>query len=193
MRADEPLTTGQIASMCHVSHVAVWKWIKQGKLRAYRLPGGHYRIVPGALRAFMRETGMPIPAELLVHSTKRILVVDDEPTVVEIITRTLQRLGEEVELATAGDGFEAGLQVATFRPDLLILDLMMPHVDGFEVCRLVRQSPATAHIRILVVTAHSEHKNIQRALDAGANAFLVKPVDIEQLKGQVQELLAQDT
>jgi excisionase family DNA binding protein len=192
MHTDTPLTTGQVARICRVSHVAVWKWIKQGKLKAYRLPGGHYRVVQGALRAFLREHEMPIPPELSADSTKRILIVDDEPTIVEIITRTLQRLGEGFELATATDGFEAGLQVATFKPDLLILDLMMPHVDGFEVCRLVRQNPATAHVRILIVTAHSEHKNIQRALDAGANEFLIKPVNIEQLKAQVQTLLGQD-
>jgi excisionase family DNA binding protein len=191
MRNDKPLSTGQIARYCHVSHVAVWKWIKKGKLKAYRLPGGHYRIERGALRAFLREHNMPIDPAFFAKYPKRILIIDDEPTVVEIVVRTLQRLGD-VELATASDGFEAGLQVATFKPELLVLDLMMPHVDGFEVCRIVRRSPVTAHVKILIITAYGEHKNIQRALDMGANDFLIKPLDIEQLTNKVRALLADE-
>ena len=191
MGNDKPLTTGQVAKYCDVSQVAVWKWIRAGKLKAYRLPGGQYRVEKGALRAFLRERNKPIDGALLEQAPKRILVVDDEPGVVEVISRALERLGDN-EVASANNGFEAGLQVATFRPDLLVLDLMMPHVDGFQVCRAVRSNPATAHIKILIVTAYGEHKNIQRALDAGANDFLIKPVDLEQLVGKVLALLADD-
>ena len=191
MGNDKPLTTGEVARYCGVSQVAVWKWIRAGKLKAYRLPGGQYRVEKGALRAFLRERNKPIDGALLEQAPKRILVVDDEPGVVEVISRALERLGDN-EVASANNGFEAGLQVATFRPDLLVLDLMMPHVDGFQVCRAVRSNPATAHIKILNVTAYGEHKNIQRALDAGANDFLIKPVDLEQLVGKVLALLADD-
>jgi excisionase family DNA binding protein len=185
-----PLTTSEVARYCHVSHVAVWKWIHKGKLKAYRLPSGHYRVERGALAAFLRERGKPIDPALIVAPQRRVLIIDDEPTVVEIVVRTLQRLGD-VELATATDGFEAGLQVATFRPSLLVLDLMMPHVDGFEVCRIVRRNPATAHIKILIITAFGEHRNIQRALEVGANDFLIKPLDIAQLTDKVRLLLGE--
>jgi excisionase family DNA binding protein len=173
-----------------VSQVAVWKWITQGKLKAYRLPGGHYRVEKGALKAFLLEYEMPLDSAFFARPVQRVLVVDDEATVVEVIVRALQRLGSAVEMATATDGFEAGLQVATFKPDLLILDLMMPHMDGFEVCRAVRRNPATAHIKILIVTAYGGHSNIQRALDGGANDFLHKPLDIAQLTDKVRALLA---
>lgn len=189
MRDEQPLTTGQVAEHCGVSAVAVWKWIKQGKLKAYRLPGGHYRVEKGALKAFLEAHGMPVDDEFFAKPTKRVLIVDDEPTVVEVATRTLQRLGQDVVLATAGDGFEAGLQAATFRPDLLILDLMMPHIDGFEVCRVIRRNPITAHIKILIITAYGSHENLQRALDAGADDFMHKPLDIEQLKSRAAGLL----
>jgi len=190
MRDDKPLSTGQVAKYCHVTSVAVWKWIKRGKLKAYRLPGGHYRVEKGALKAFLQENGMPIDPEFFAQPTQRILIVDDEEPVVEVLERSLQQLGDSYVLASSSDGFEAGLQVATFRPDLLILDLMMPHIDGFEVCRVVRNNPATAHVKILIITAYGSHDNIQRALDAGANGFMHKPLDVQQLKEKVLGLLA---
>ena len=121
---------------------------------------------------------------------KRVLIIDDEPTIVEVVVRAVQQLGESVEVATAGDGFEAGLQIATFKPDLLILDLMMPQIDGFEVCRVVRRSPTTAHIKILIVTAYGIHENIERALESGADDFMHKPLNITSLIAKVGSLLA---
>ena len=79
--------------------------------------------------------------------------------------------------------------MATFKPDLLILDLMMPQIDGFEVCRIVRRNPATAHVKILIITAFGSHENIERALKLGADDFLHKPLDIHQLTAQVRALL----
>ncbi len=190
MLDDKPLTTGEVARYCHVTRVAVWKWIKKGKLQAYRLPGGHHRIQKAAVKAFLEAHGMPIDPQFFASAAKRILVVDDEPTTVEIVVRALQRLGDDVEIATASDGFEAGLQVATFKPDLLVLDLMMPHVDGFEVCRILRQNPTTEHIRILIITAYGIHENVERVLKAGADDLLHKPLDIQQLTSRAMSLLS---
>jgi two-component system, OmpR family, response regulator VicR len=187
---DRPLTSGDVARLCHVSQVAVWKWIKKGKLKAYRFPGGHYRIEPGAFREFIKQNNIPVDASFAMPTRKRVLIIDDEPSVVEVATRAVQRLGKDVIIATAGDGFEAGLQVATFRPDLLLLDLMMPGMDGFQVCRLVRNSPATAHVKIIIITAFGSHENLQRALQAGADDFIHKPVDLDRLLDKVRAFLS---
>jgi len=187
-RDDKPLTTGDVARHCHVSPVTVWKWIKQGKLVAHRHAGGRYQIEKAALRTFLQERNMPLDPEFFAESSKRILIIDDEPSVLEITTRALQQL-ECVTIATAKDGFEAGLQVATFKPDLMILDLMMPNLDGFQVCRIVRRNPATAHIKILIITAFGSHENLQRAFDDGADDFLHKPLDLKVLQDKVRGLL----
>ena len=192
MRDDRPLTTGEVGSYCGVSHATVWKWIKKGRLKAYRLRSGQYRIEKGALKAFLRENDRPIDPEFFARPIKRVLIIDDEPTVADLITRAMQQLDEEIQYATANDGFEAGLQLATFKPDLLLLDLMMPRLDGFEVCRFVRRNPATAHIKILVITAYGSHENIERALKAGADDFLHKPLDIEELNRKACYLLADE-
>jgi excisionase family DNA binding protein len=190
MRADAPLSTGDVARYCGVSPGAVWKWVKKGRLKAYRVPGGQYRIERGAFKAFLRENDMPVDPRFFARPVKRVLIIDDEPMVVEVVARAVQQLGESIEVATAGDGFEAELQIATFKPDLLVLDLMMPQIDGFEVCRLVRRSPNTAHMKILIVTAFGIHENIERALKAGADDFMHKPLNLPSLVTKVSHLLA---
>ena len=185
-----PLSTGDMARYCHVTQVAVWKWIKKGRLKAYRLPGGQYRVERDAFKAFLLEHDMPVDPEFFERTHRRILIIDDEASVVEVAQRAVHRLGNDVIVATAGDGFEAGLQVATFKPDLLILDLMMPGMDGFQVCRLVRNNPATAHIKIVIITAFGSHDNLQRALDAGADDFVHKPIDLDLLVHKAETLLA---
>jgi len=125
------------------------------------------------------------------ESTYHVLVVDDDPSTVKIATSALEAL-DGVETATAADGFEAGLQVVAFKPDLLILDLMMPGADGFEVCRHIRRDPDLAEIKILVLTAHGTHENLERVLEAGADDFMHKPVDVERLRQQVRTLLGME-
>lgn len=189
MHADAPLSTGDVARYCGVSPGAVWKWVKKGRLKAYRLPGGQYRIERGAFKAFLRENDMPVDPAFFARPMKRVLIIDDEPTIIEVVVRAVQQLGNNIEVATASDGFEAGLQIATFKPDLLVLDLMMPQIDGFEVCRTVRKSPSTAHIKILIITAYGIHENIKRALQSGADDFMHKPLNIPSLVAKVERLL----
>ncbi|MCR4407351.1 MAG: response regulator [Anaerolineae bacterium] len=121
------------------------------------------------------------------HSHKRILIVDDEPDVLTVMSRALA--DGPYELETATDGFEAGLKLSDFQPDLLILDLMMSRVNGFGVCELIRSNPAYQHIKILIVTGYASEENIAHALRAGADDFLEKPVNIRELQQKVQSLL----
>ncbi|MFP3897278.1 MAG: PleD family two-component system response regulator [Anaerolineales bacterium] len=126
------------------------------------------------------------------NSPYNVLVVDDDPSAIRMAMRALEPLGDVVKIATATDGFEAGLQIIAFAPDLLILDLMMPGADGFEVCRRIRRDPDLAEIKILILTAHGTHKNLQRVLDAGANDFMHKPIDVGRLEERVRTLLEID-
>ncbi|MEA3408605.1 MAG: response regulator [Chloroflexota bacterium] len=122
------------------------------------------------------------------ESAYHVLVVDGDPSALEVATRALEPL-EGVEVATASDGFEAGLQMVAFAPDLLVLDLMLHDVDGFELCRRIRRDPDLADIKILVVTAHGTHENLERVLAAGADDFIHKPIDAERLRQRVHALL----
>ena len=183
-------TTGDIASHCHVSQETVANWIRRGRLKAYATPGGHRRVRVSDLRAFLAEHDMP-PLSLGLESgarRPRVLVVDDDAKIVKLLVNFLSMEGD-YELASASDGFEAGIQTAMFRPDLLILDLMMPNMDGFKVCQAIRASPDTRHIRILAVTGYPAQENIDQALRSGADCCMTKPFVLTELRIKVEELL----
>jgi excisionase family DNA binding protein len=190
MRRHRFLTTGDVASYCEVTSAAVIKWIDSGKLPVFTTPGGHYRILRSDFRDFLMRHGMFIDEGYFGkgRSKKRILIVDDEPTVVTFIEGAL-RLEAKYELSTAGDGFDAGQQVATFKPDLIILDIMLPGMDGFEVCTRVKTDAATRDVKILAITGFATEENIGKILHAGADDYLAKPLKLQELQTKVKELL----
>lgn len=179
------LTTGQVAKACQVSLVAVKKWIKDGKLKAFRTPGGHYRIELEEFQRFRTAHRFPVEQE----EPPRILVVDDDPQVVEVLLDALRATHPAPKLEAAFNGYEGLLKVGTFRPHLLVLDLRMPGLDGFEVCRRIKGEPATQATRVLAMTAYPEESAKEEALRCGADAFLAKPFAIRELEVQMERLL----
>lgn len=184
-----PLSTGEAAVFCHVSQVAIYKWIKEGKLKAYKTPGNHHRIQVVDFVKFLERYGMPVPEGLLTQSRKRILIVDDEPGVIGFITRILRSIDEDYEVSSAFDGYGAGEKVTSFHPDLIILDLRMPGMDGFEVCQRIKANPETKNIKILAITGYAEVENIRKIIESGAEHCLMKPILEEELKTWVAKLL----
>lgn len=178
------LTTGQVAEACEVSLVTVKKWITHGKIRAFQTPGGHFRVTAeeferfGSHYGFLGEAGHP----------PKILVVDDEPGIVALVSEGLRGLRPEPKLEAAFDGYEGILKVGIFRPDLLILDLRMPGLDGLQVCRRVKSQPSTRRTKILAITAYPEEFVRERVLQAGADGFLAKPFTLKSLKAEVRRL-----
>lgn len=187
IKEDKPLTTGEVASYCHVSKESVINWIKEGKLRAYRTPGGHYRILKSILKEFLKAHGMPVDRDYFGDDSKKVLIVDDEPSIREMISRYLISDGQPYEVETAKDGYEAGHKVASFKPDLLILDIRMPGMDGFEVCRKLKASPSTQGIKIIAITAYPT--NVEKIIACGADICLTKPIDLEVLRKEVTKLI----
>ncbi len=185
------LTTGDVASHCQVSYETVSNWIKSGKLKSHATPGRHRRISREDFIDFLSAHDMPpLDAPASTPERRRLLLVDDEPAILNLITRYFQRHDAPYELATANDGFEAGLQMARFRPDLVVLDLMMPHVDGFRVCKLIRSNPQMRDTGILVVTGYASDENIEKAMAEGADSWLAKPFEPAELAKQVERVLA---
>lgn len=184
------LTTGQVAAHCQVTHKSVNNWIRDGKLHAYMTPGRHHRIRVRDLREFLAKSGLPPlddDGQPAPSGSGRVLVVDDEPLVVGTVSQMLRRWGYEVGMAM--NGFSAGLEIERFRPDLVVLDLMMPYMDGFGVCETVKTDPATRHIKVLVVTGFTEQGFIDRALASGADGWMAKPLRAAELRSRVVELV----
>jgi excisionase family DNA binding protein len=184
-------TTSEIAKYCAVTNDGVLKWIKSGKLRAFSTPGGHYRVSAEDFRTFLDKFEMPIDESFFRGSTRKrsVLVVDDEPNIREIVRRLLKEMDEDMHVEEACDGYEAGIKVGSLQPDLVIMDVMMPRVDGMSLCRSIRENPKTATVKVLAITAFPEQDNVKKMYDAGADLCLIKPLQFEHFRLEVTRLL----
>jgi excisionase family DNA binding protein len=177
-------TTHEVSRLLHVNPRSVINWIEQSLLPSYRTPGGHRRIRRDDLLAFLRKHQIPTP-EALVEGKFNVLIVDDEQEIVDLIKTFLVRQGG-YDVTSASDGITALLEVGRLKPDLLILDIMIPGVDGIEVCRRIKADAGNRSI-IIAVSGNAEHEHdIYRA---GADVFMTKPLDLERLQSEARRLL----
>ncbi|MBE9529394.1 MAG: response regulator [Proteobacteria bacterium] len=183
----KPYTTGEVASLCNVTINAVKKWIAADKIKAFRTPGGHYRINREDFLEFLARYKLDIK-DALFPERQKILIVDDEPEIVDYIKGAIESMEIECEIETASDGYEALILVGQFNPALLILDLRMPKIDGFEVCRRLKQSDSTKGLKILAVTAYGR-EDMEKIVDCGADKCLSKPLKLKEFQAQVLRLL----
>jgi len=180
-------TTGEAAEVCKVSQQTIIRCFDSGRLRGFRVPGSRFRRIPrDALIAFMKENG--IPPDALESGKRKILVVDDDPEIVELFVDVLERDGR-FEVRTASTGYDAGIATQEFLPDLIILDYMLPDVNGNVVCQTIRKNPNFEHIKIIIVSGVVNQEEINDLLKAGADDFVKKPFNIEKLIERVGELL----
>jgi excisionase family DNA binding protein len=193
MAAKEPkyYTTQQVANFLGVSVPTVVNWVKQGRLDAHRTPGGHRRITPESLSSFARRFSYPLPFET-ADSTEptitRVLVVDAEPDFGEVVGEYLQlRAGFKVRVVD--NAFEAGLQIGSFQPHLVVLDLEMPALDGMVVARALRDQGADPRVRLLASTAFRDTVPTKRLMAAGVDGIVGKPFRLETLLGTIKKLL----
>lgn len=186
---EDTLTVYKASQLCKVSSKSIINWIEAGHIKAYKTVGGHRRIKREDLETFMRRQGIPVPDQASGNANKRILVVDDDPIIVETIVQALEEDEFDYEVISAADGFEAGLQVNHFRPDLIILDIMMPDIKGNEVCRKIKSNPETMHTKIIVLSAYLDDDKFTEMKSYGADMCFSKPLPLPQLKEEVARLL----
>jgi two-component system OmpR family response regulator len=174
------LTTSQTARLLGVSDQTIANWIDQGKLPAGRTPGGHRRVEADDLVEFLKKQKLRVPEEL-ARRNPMLLVVDDEPAVTGWLAQMIQANFPDCQVVVANDGYSAGEIVTAERPEVVILDLYMPGMDGFEVCRKIKSRDTTRETFVLAITARPSPQAEQAALEAGASAYLPKPIDSEEL------------
>ena len=183
-------TTYQVARFLGVSLPTVVNWVNNGLLSAHRTPGGHRRIAHNDIIAFARKNNYPIARELLDRGEKkpRVLVVDDEKDFSDMVREYLTLKGE-IEVEVAESGFEAGFTVARFKPDLILMDIMMPGMDGFEVHKMLRDDPDTRHIPVVACTAYRDDQMAEKISAAEFDGFVEKPLKLDSLLDLVRTKL----
>jgi len=190
MAGKRNLSTFDVANMLQVDPGSVANWIDGGLLKAHRTPGGHRRVTNQDLLEFLRAHQMPIPSDLQPRAV-RVVVVDDEPAMTELVERALKTAHPDYEVISAQDGFRAGSLVATLHPDVVILDLRMPGMDGFEVCRLIKSQEDTRNAVVIAITAYPSEESTQRALQCGARRCMSKPLRLDELVAEVDAVIAE--
>lgn len=181
------LTTGEAAEICNVSQQTIIRCFDSGRLDGFRIPGSKFRRIPReSLLKFMRDNNMPLGN--IETGKKKILVVDDDAEIVELMVDVLVRDGR-FDIKTASSGYEAGIVTEQFRPDLIILDYMLPDVNGNIVCRTIRSNSEFANTKIIIVSGVVNQSEIEDLLDSGAQDFVRKPFNIAELVDKIAGIL----
>jgi len=188
---NKTLSTLDIAKLLGVAAGSVANWIDRKQLKAGRTPGGHRRVQVADLIEFLRRHHLPIPPELTLARPK-VLVVYDEEAIRTWIADEIQGQFPECEVLQAHDGFSAGEMVGAMKPDVIVLDLRMPGVDGYELCQRVKARKDTQNVAIIAMTALFSPKAEKRILDCGARTCLSKPIDAAVLMKELSSAFGRD-
>jgi excisionase family DNA binding protein len=180
-------TTHEVARLLGVTPITVIRWIESGKFKCFTTVGGHRRIDHEELVRFAQAFNLPWRGdeELMNRKEFVVLAVDDEPDVLEILG---DMLGEvpDVKYIEVSNGFTAGAKLVEERPDMILLDFMMPELDGFEFCRFLRQDPRFRDVPVVAVTGLKGDLDQQKIRDAGVNDILTKPFSMDQLVKKIE-------
>ena len=172
-------TTGEAAKVCKVSQQTIIRCFDNGTLKGFRVPGSRFRRIPrDLLFQFMQENG--IPTDALESGKRKVLIVDDDEELVELLVDVFER-DNPFDIRTANNGFDAGMTVKEFRPDRVVLDVMLPDINGKEVCQKIRSDKSLEKVRVICISGMVEQDKIEDLKVAGANEFLQKPFTVDSL------------
>ena len=180
-------TTGEAAEICNVSQQTIIRCFDSGRLEGFKVPGSKFRRIPRqSLVKFMKTN--KIPLDNLDSGKKKVLIVDDDAEIVELMVNVLTRDGR-FDIETASSGYEAGIATEQFRPDLILLDYMLPDVNGNIVCQTIKSNPEFEDIRIIIVSGVVKQDEIDQLLKCGAEDFIKKPFNIVELTDKIAGVL----
>jgi len=173
------LAPNEVAELLMVSPVTVRQWAQKGMLDAMLTAGGHRRFTIEEVERFAKERGLTLFRP--ENEALRVLIVDDNEQFVNTLKEVLQSIDDEIAVATAKDGFSAGSKIHSFNPDVILLDVRMPGVDGIEVCRFIKETPATRSIRVIGMTGYPGNGVVEAVVEAGAEKCLAKPFGASEI------------
>jgi excisionase family DNA binding protein len=180
-------TTGEAAEICKVSQQTIIRCFDAGRLEGFRVPGSRFRRIPRKnLVRFMQDN--KIPLDTIESGKRKILIVDDDSEIVELLEDVLERDGR-FEIKTASSGYEAGMATEKFRPELILLDYMLPDVNGNVVCQTIRRNPEFENIKIIIISGVVKQDEIAQLLKSGAEDFVRKPFNITELTDKISAVL----
>jgi excisionase family DNA binding protein len=180
-------TTGEAADICKVSQQTIIRCFDAGRLDGFRVPGSRFRRIPReSLVKFMKDNSIPLD-NLLGDGKIKVLIVDDDDEIIELMVDVLSRDGR-FDIRTASSGYDAGIQTQQFMPDVILLDYMLPDINGNIVCRTIKSNPNFSHIHIIIVSGVVNREEIDDLISAGASEFIAKPFNIAEITDKIARL-----
>ena len=181
----DTLTTTEAAKLLGFHVNTLKNWVRDGKMPAFKTLGGHYRIRIKDLIRVLRENDIPVPTQLQM-SKYTIVVIDDEPAFLTLIKACFKNHKETFEIKTFLNGYDALMDIGKNPPELILLDIRLPHMDGYEFLTKVRQNADTKSLKVIAVSGHDEER--EKILDVGADDFYLKAQDINLLLDKMEKL-----
>ena len=189
----KPLSVGKIAGLCNLDRTTIFRWIKRGKLKAWTTPGRHYRVSPEEFIRFVHEYDIPIEKPYPDKKEIRALCIDDDKKMLSLYENVLSKLWDGFKIKTAISGFEGLVEIGSFKPDFIVLDLDMDQFDGFTVIQHLKDDPKTKDLVIIVVSKFLSNQNIFRITHLGVDGYAKKPLSILDFAKVINEVCKKNT
>lgn len=183
------LSTGDVARYCEVNVTTVKRWIREGHLKGFQTPMGHFKVVKTDFIQFLKDNHMPVDESILGSAELKVLVIDDDPGMIKTIVMTLESLNHNLKVDSATDGYDGLMKIGNSVPNLLILDLNMPKIDGYEVIKRVKNTEDYKSAEIMVVSSTLNEETEKKLINIGVSKYLKKPFKLSELKEEVTLLL----
>lgn len=173
------LSSDEVSALLKVSPLTVYEWVQKGLLHINLKDGKSHRFAIEDIQHFVKNNGLLLSQP--GNGKLRILIIDDDRANSRKLVNLFETLSDSVEVMVAHSAFDAGGKLITFIPDVVLLDLLSPRNDGFEICRRIRSDYDTRHVRVIAMSDNAGVEHKQRILMSGAEQFFSKPVDYQGL------------
>jgi len=177
------LTPKEVAELLMVSTAAVRLWAERGNLKARVTAGGHRRFKLDDIKEFAESKNIQL--NIAASENPKVLIVDDDIHFAEFLKALLKIEIKGIEVEISLDGFDAANKLHDFTPNILLLDLKMPGLDGFQVCQAVKENPLQNHIRVITISGNTSQSDIEKLKNIGAENCLDKPINVPVLLKQL--------
>jgi CheY-like chemotaxis protein len=185
---DSSIGLSDVARLCRVSPETVRRWVEREGLPCVA-EEGEPRVERSALDAFLKSHGNWAPPDRL-GGAPRVLVVDDEPEIRSLVARVVRRMYPAAQVQEAADGFEAGQRVMVMEPDIVVLDVHLPGVEGDKVCGRIRACAGFRGVHVLAISGDKDPALREAVMREGADVFLTKPVYPKDLEAAIETLMS---
>ena len=186
----------EVSKICGVVNQTAINWIRGNALKAFKTPGGQFRVYPDDLAEFMLSRNLRVPEEVVANCKNKdrlysqsVLIVDDDEGLNAVIAKYLEKRFSAMQIYQSYDGFDAGVQLSEKHPKSVILDLDLPEVNGFDLCRRIKEGENFGKPEIIVVTALDDNTIEAKMSELGIKHFFRKPLMLPTLADVLHEIL----